>query len=53
MEKTKKPNGAFFGSIVIIIILIIGGICVLYTKIKQLKNNQDLPPSQNIVGYKN
>ena len=34
MEADKKSNGALFGSIVIIIILIIGGIYLFYGKIK-------------------
>ncbi len=41
MEADKKSNGALFGSIVIIIILIIGGIYLFYGKIKDIKKAQD------------
>ncbi len=40
MGTENKSNGALFGSIVIIIILIIGGIYIFYTKIKEIKNAQ-------------
>lgn len=39
-QEVKKSNGAFFGSIVIIIILILGGIYVFYAKMQEIKNNQ-------------
>lgn len=41
METEKKSNGALFGSIVIIIILIIGGIYLFITKMQEIKNNQN------------
>jgi|GEM_PF-2487030 len=41
METKEKSNGALLGSIVIIIILIIGGIYIFYSKIQELKNNQN------------
>ena len=40
METEKKSNGPLFGSIVIIIILIIGGIFVFYSKMQEIKNKQ-------------
>ncbi len=40
METEKKSDGALFGSIVIVIILIIGGIYIFYSKIQEIKNNQ-------------
>jgi len=39
MEQEKKSNGALFGSIVIILILIIGGIYIFYMKLQEIKNN--------------
>ncbi len=41
METENKSNGALFGSIVIIIILIIGGIYIFYSKLQDVKNNQN------------
>jgi hypothetical protein len=46
METEKKSNGALFGSIVIIIILIIGGIYLFITKLEEIKNNQNV--NQNL-----
>ena len=40
MEPEKKSHGALIGSIIIIIILIIGGIYVLQTKVKNMKLEQ-------------
>ena len=40
METEKKSSGALFGSIVIIIILIIGGLYLFVTKMQQIKMNQ-------------
>jgi len=40
MEKDKKTYGALIGSIIIIVILIIGGIYVWQTKIKEMKLEQ-------------
>lgn len=37
METEKKSNGAIVGLVVIIIILIIGGVYILQTKIKQVE----------------
>ena len=34
MDQDKKPNGAFIGLIVIIIILVVGGIYVWQSKVK-------------------
>lgn len=42
MEQEKKPNGALLGSIVIIIILIIGGIYVWQSKVQQLLEQKKL-----------
>ncbi len=36
-EQEKKYDGALFGSVVIIVILIIGGIYVLYNKYQEMK----------------
>ena len=46
METEKKPNGALFGSIVIIIILIIGGIYIFYAKLQEMKNTPNV--DQNV-----
>ena len=40
MEKDKKTYGALIGSIIIIVILIIGGIYVWQTKVKEMKLEQ-------------
>ena len=40
MEPEKKSHGALIGSIVIIVILIIGGIYVWQTKVKEIKLKQ-------------
>ena len=40
MEPQKKSNGALIGSIIIIVILIIGGLYVWQTKVKQIKLEQ-------------
>jgi len=37
MEKEEKTNGALIGLIVIIIILIIGGIYIWQSKVKQIE----------------
>jgi hypothetical protein len=37
MENDKKTNGATLGLVVIIIILVIGGIYIWHSKIKQLE----------------
>lgn len=37
METEKKTDGAFFGLVVIIIILIVGGIYIWKSKVKQLE----------------
>ena len=37
MESEKKSHGALIGSIIIIIILIIGGIYIWQTKVKEIK----------------
>jgi flagellar biogenesis protein FliO len=42
----KKPNGALFGSVVIIIILIIGGIYLFIMKMQEIKDNQNI--NQNL-----
>ena len=51
-ETEKKSNGALFGSIVIVIIIIIGGIYLFITKMQEIKNAQNAnqnPPSLNQV----
>ncbi len=40
MESEKKSHGALIGSIIIIVILIIGGIYIWQTKIKEMKREQ-------------
>lgn len=40
MEPEKKSYGALIGSIIIIIILIIGGIYIWQTKVKEMKLEQ-------------
>jgi hypothetical protein len=45
METEEKPNGALFGLIVIIIILIIGGIYILRSEYKSFINKT--PPVTN------
>ena len=40
MESEKKSHGALIGSIIIIIILIIGGIYIWQTKVKEIKLTQ-------------
>jgi len=40
MESEKKSHGALIGSIIIIVILIIGGIYIWQTKIKEIKIEQ-------------
>lgn len=49
MEEEKKPNGAFLGLVIIIIILIIGGIYVWQSKIKSVlkEKNDTVIPTQN------
>jgi len=45
METEKKSNGALFGSIVIVLIIVIGGIYLFITKIQEVKNNQNANPA--------
>lgn len=40
MEPEKKLHGALIGSIIIIVILIIGGIYIWQTKVKEIKLEQ-------------
>ncbi|MEI7765037.1 MAG: hypothetical protein WCI93_00460 [bacterium] len=40
MDTEKKSHGALIGSIIVIIILIIGGIYVWQTKVKEIKLEQ-------------
>jgi len=40
MESEKKSHGALIGSLIIIVILIIGGIYIWQTKIKEIKVEQ-------------
>ncbi len=40
MESEKKSHGALIGSLIIIVILIIGGIYIWQTKIKEMKTEQ-------------
>lgn len=40
MEPEKKSHGALIGSIIVIVILIIGGIYVWQSKVKQMKLEQ-------------
>lgn len=49
METEKKSNGALFGSIVIIIILIVGGIYIFYTKLQEIKINQEANDNLNLL----
>ncbi|MES2416317.1 MAG: hypothetical protein V4504_01300 [Patescibacteria group bacterium] len=42
MDQTKKSNGALIGSIIIIIILIIGGIYVFKMNIQKNKDAQEM-----------
>lgn len=46
MEPEKKANGAFFGLVVIIIILIVGGIYIWFSNQKAKKLLQDLQAQQ-------
>jgi len=41
METEKKSNGALFGSIVIVLIIVIGGVYLFITKLQEMKNNQN------------
>lgn len=41
MEPEKKSHGALIGSIIIIIILIIGGLYIWQTKVKEMKLQQE------------
>jgi len=47
-ESEKKSNGALFGSIVIVIILILGGIFIFYSKIQEIKKQQNQNVNQNL-----
>jgi len=44
MEPEKKSHGALIGSIIIIIILIIGGLYIFQSKVKTNTNTNQLPP---------
>jgi len=48
MEPEKKSNGALIGSIVIIIILIIGGIYIWQSKIKNASEQKKIQ-SENVI----
>ena len=48
MDTEKKSNGALFGSIVIVIIIIIGGIYLFYAKLQEIKNAQNANQNINI-----
>lgn len=41
MEPEKKSHGALIGSIIIIIILIIGGLYIWQTKVKEMKLQEE------------
>ena len=53
-EEIKKSNGAFIGSIIIIIILIIGGIYIWQAEIKKALENKKLqtPPPETVIPVK-
>jgi len=44
MEPEKKSHGALIGSIIIIIILIIGGLYIWQSRVKTTTNTNQLPP---------
>ncbi len=46
MEPEKKPNGALLGSIIIIVILIVGGIFVWQAKVKQTLEEKEAQSAQ-------
>jgi uncharacterized iron-regulated membrane protein len=48
MEQEKKSNGALFGSIVIILILLVGGIYLFYEKIQEVKNTPKTTPAPSV-----
>lgn len=48
MEQEKKSNGALFGSIVIILILLAGGIYLFYTKMQEIKNTPKTIPAPSV-----
>ncbi len=49
MEPEKKSNGALIGSIVIIIILIIGGIYIWQSKVKNTLEQKKIQLQENVV----
>ena len=49
METEKKPNGALIGSIIIIIILIVGGIYVWQSKIKNALQGKKTISEENVI----
>jgi uncharacterized membrane protein (DUF485 family) len=49
MDTEKKSNGALFGSIVIVIIIIIGGIYLFYAKLQELKNAQNANQTTGVL----
>ena len=46
MEPEKKSNGALIGSIIIIVILIIGGIYIWQTNVKELQQQKQQQEQQ-------
>jgi len=49
MEPEKKSHGALIGSIIIIIILIIGGLYIWQSKVKNAIEKKQVPPATPIT----
>ncbi|PIP68798.1 hypothetical protein CO033_01500 [Candidatus Nomurabacteria bacterium CG_4_9_14_0_2_um_filter_32_10] len=49
MEPEKKSNGALLGSIIIIIILIVGGIYIWQSKVQKALEEKNKFESENVV----
>lgn len=44
MEPEKKPNGAVIGLIIIVVILIMGGVYIWQSQVKNVVENKDTTP---------
>lgn len=49
MEPEKKSNGALIGSIIIIVILLVGGIYIWQSKVKNMPAKTETAPQVNDV----
>lgn len=45
MEPEKKPNGAVIGLIIIVVILIMGGVYIWQSQVKEVIDNKNVTPT--------